>query len=88
MLGNTFHLSSSILTLILSTTNYTIFGEFIHHRTLMCCVADLQSAARRDRGAGRGAGGPQDHRDQRAERGGRAAREDRQPPRYLRGRGQ
>ena len=57
-------------------------------RTLMCCVADLQSAARRDRGAGRGAGGPQDHRDQRAERGGRAAREDRQPPRYLRGRGQ
>ena len=51
-------------------------------------VADLQSAARRDRGAGRGAGGPQDHRDQRAERGGRAAREDRQPPRYLRGRGQ
>ena len=54
----------------------------------MCCVADLQSAARRDRGAGRGAGGPQDHRDQRAERGGRAAREDRQPPRYLRGRGQ
>ena len=74
-------------TLILSTNSY-LHNIWRIHSSQNPDVADLQSAARRDRGAGRGAGGPQDHRDQRAERGGRAAREDRQPPRYLRGRGQ
>ena len=36
--GNIFHLSSSISTLILSTTIYTIFREFIHHKTGPRCV--------------------------------------------------
>ena len=45
---------------------------------------DLQFIARGNRGAGRGQGWPPDHRDQRAERGGCAAREDRQPARHLR----
>lgn len=45
--------------------------------------SDLQFIARGHRGAGRGQGRPPDHRDQRAERGGRAAREDRQPARHL-----
>ncbi|CAG9796914.1 unnamed protein product [Diatraea saccharalis] len=45
---------------------------------------DLQPAARRHRGARRRARGPPHHRDQLAERGGRAARAHRQPARHLR----
>lgn len=50
-------------------------------------VADLQPAARRHRGARRRARGAPHHRDQLAERRGRAARAHRQPARHLRRRG-
>lgn len=45
--------------------------------------SDLQFVARGHCGAGRGQGRPQDHRDQRAECGGGAPREDRQPAGHL-----
>ena len=49
--------------------------------------SDLQSDARRHRRARRRPSGSQDHRDQRAERGGHGTREDRPGPLQLRGRG-
>ena len=56
-------------------------------RYMLLVIPDLQLIERRDRREGRGEGRAQDHRDQRAERGGRPSREDSQSPGHQCGRG-